>query len=82
MAYLKKKNIYLCVNNNSWQYYYKKDNYILIDKLPDARIKKIFAEKKFVKLSRKNNIKDYKKIKLFAKESFLLLLSPFLVNIA
>ncbi|MBI4945659.1 MAG: hypothetical protein HY840_04575 [Bacteroidetes bacterium] len=71
---LRKKKIYICVNNNPWQYHYKKDNYLLIDKLTDAELKKIFLEKEFIKLSRKISIKTYKHIGEFAKESFLFFL--------
>ena len=67
---LKSKNIYICVNNNPWQYHYKKDNYLPVDKLPDTELKKLLLEKEFIKLSRKIHMKDYKKISIFAKESF------------
>jgi hypothetical protein len=67
---LKRKNIYICVNNNPWQYHYKKDNYLPVDKLSDIELKKIFLKKEFIKLSRKIPIKDYKSISKFARESF------------
>ena len=67
--------VYICVNNNPWQYHYKKDNYLSIDKLSDSEIKKMLLESKFIKLSRKIPIKDHKKVVKFARESFLLLQS-------
>jgi hypothetical protein len=73
---LRKKGVFICVNSNPWQYHCKKDNYLPIDKFSDPELKKIFLEKGFIKLSRKIPLKDYKKISLFAKESFLLFL-PF-----
>ena len=71
---LKKKSIYICVNNNPWQYHYQKDNYLAIDKLSNSELKKLILEKEFLKLSRKISLKDYKKVNAFLKESFLLLL--------
>ena len=73
---LKKKNIYFCVNDNPWQYHYEKDNYLLIDKIPPARLKQLLKEKKFIKLSRKIPLKDYKTLNKFCKESFFMLHSP------
>ena len=70
---LKKKNIYFCVNDNPWQYHYEKDNYLLIDKISSARLKQLLKEKKFIKLSRKIPLKDYKTLNKFCKESFCML---------
>ena len=66
----KKKDIYICVNQDPWQYHYKKDNYLPIDKFSDAELKKIFQEKEFLKLSAKLPIKEHKKLNTFCKESF------------
>lgn len=73
LSSLRKKNIYICINNNPWQYHYKKENYLPVDKLPDTELKKLLLEKEFIKLSRKISIKDYKKISKFARESFFYL---------
>lgn len=73
LSSLRKKNIYICINNNPWQYHYKKENYLPVDKLPDTELKKLLLEKEFIKLSRKIPIKDYKKISKFARESFFYL---------
>lgn len=77
---MKRKRIYICINNNPWQYHYKKDNYLLIDKLSDSELKKIFLEKEFIKLSRKIQVKNYKNISKFTRESFFLLLPYPLFN--
>ena len=66
----RKKNIYICMNKTQWQYHYKKDNYVLIDRLSEGEIKQLFIEKEFIKLSRKIPLKDHKKLNRFAKESF------------
>jgi hypothetical protein len=66
----RKKNIYLCVNDTPWQYYYKKDNYIAIERFSETELKKFFIEKNFIKLSRKTPLKEYKKLKKFSKDSF------------
>jgi len=67
---LRKKNIYLCVNKNPWQYQYTKENYILIDKFSESDLKHLLITKEFIKLSRKIPLKDYKKLNRFCKESF------------
>ena len=72
---LLKKEIYFCINDNPWQYHYEKDNYILIDKLSEKKIESILKKNKFIKLSRKINLKDYKKVPEFAKETFSILSS-------
>ena len=69
----RKKNIYLCVNKNPWQYQYTKENYIPIDKFSESDLKHLFITKEFIKLSRKIPLKDYKKIKKVSRESFLYL---------
>ena len=68
---LKHKDIYICMNDNPWQYHYGKGNYIAIDKLPNTKLKKLFSEGDFIKLSKKIPLKDYKFISKFTIESFL-----------
>ena len=67
---LRKKNIYMCANNTPWQYNYSKENYKLIDKFSESEIKLLFMTKEFIKLSRKTEIKNYKKLDKFCRESF------------
>ena len=64
------KKIHICVNDNPWQYHYKKDNYVLIDTLSEQKFKSILKKNNFMKLSRKIPLKDHKKINSFARESF------------
>jgi hypothetical protein len=66
----RKKNIYLCVNDTPWQYYYKKDNYISIDKFSETELKQFFIEKEFIKLSARTSITEYKKLGKFCRETF------------
>ena len=67
---LKKKNIYICVNSNPWQYHYQKDNYLAIDKLSNSELKKLIFEKEFLKLSRKISIMNHKHVVKFSRKSF------------
>ncbi len=69
---LKNKNVHICMNSEPWQYHYKKDNYVSIDKLSATELRKYFLKNKFVKLSRKIMVKDYKKLSTFSIESFKL----------
>jgi hypothetical protein len=70
---LKKKSIYVCINSDPWQYHYRKDNYLPIDKFTDRELRKLFTEKEFVKLSRKMPLKDYKNLRAFCREAFEIL---------
>lgn len=69
---IRKKRLYICVNKTPWQYYYKRDNYILLDRLSDDELTQHFIEKEFVKLSAKIKLKDYRKLPGFAAETFTL----------
>ena len=71
---LRKKNIYICVNDTPWQYHYKKENYLPVDKFSEDELKQFFITKEFIKLSRKMELKDHKKIHAFGTESLSLFL--------
>ena len=72
---LLRKDIYICVNDNPWQYHYEKDNYIRVDALSEKKLKTILRKNNFIKLSRKIDLKSYKKLPMFAKETFSILSS-------
>lgn len=74
---LKKKKVYLCINNTPWQYHYNKDNYVLLDDLSETEIKKLILEKGFLKLSRKLPLKDHEKLSTFCRETFSLFTSSY-----
>ena len=67
---LKNKKIFFCINNTPWQYHYKKDNYVLIDKLKENMLVDILMKKEFIKLSRKIPLHSYNALPTFSKESF------------
>jgi hypothetical protein len=69
---LRKKQIYISVNSTPWHYYYKRDNYMLIDRFRDKELIRHFTEKEFIKLSAKIELKDYQKLPQFAAETFTL----------
>ena len=71
----RKKNIYICVNKDPWQYFYNKENYMQVDRFTESELKKIFISKKFIKLSRKIEVLEYKKLNRFCKESFNMITS-------
>lgn len=70
---LKKKQIYICINDNPWQYHYKKDNYLPIDRFSDTALKKMILQKDFIKLSARIPVNKYKELNSFCKETFALL---------
>lgn len=72
---LRKKNIYICIHPSPWHYYYSKGNYISIDRLSESEIKQMFISNKFIKLSRKIDLKEYKKLRSFSRESFTMITS-------
>lgn len=63
--------IYLGVGDSPWQYHYGKDNYVRLSK----NHRDFIADCKFLKLSRKIQLKDWKKLPGFATDFFKLLLS-------
>lgn len=70
---LKKKHLYICINDNPWQYHYKKDNYLPIDKFSDEALKKLILKKEFIKISAKIPVKKYKELNSFCLDTFTLL---------
>ncbi|MBI3501250.1 MAG: hypothetical protein HY063_05590 [Bacteroidetes bacterium] len=64
------KGVYFCVNDSPWQYHYGKDNYLLIDKLTEKQMQAHIRKNNFIKLSRKMELKDYRKLPEFARETF------------
>ena len=77
IASLKNKGVYICVNDNPWQYHYGKGNYMLIEQISPAHLKKLLEENDFIKLSRKIPLNDHKKLNDFCRKSFRMFASSF-----
>jgi len=67
---LKNTGTYICTNSTPWEYHYKKDNYVLIDKMENDSLHEILENKDFIKLSRKIGLTEFKGVVEFCKESF------------
>jgi len=68
---LLKKDVYIGVGDTPWQYHYEKDNYI-----PLTENHKYFITNcKFLKLSKKNELKKWNDLSLFSSNFFEIILS-------
>ena len=65
------QDIYIGIGETPWQYHYEKSNYLLLDKNHKGSI----MNSNFIKLSKKIEIKDWKKVPGFSKLFFEFLLS-------
>lgn len=69
---LKGKEFYLCVKDTPWEYHYEEDNYLPLDEvLKKDQAEKIFSGKDFIKLSRKLEISEWKKVIPYGTETFI-----------
>ncbi len=68
---LNKKDLFICVYKGPWEYHFKKDNYVSISSLGKKGLDAILKNKDFIKISRRMELKKWKALPLFAKESFL-----------
>lgn len=68
---LQGQNIYICINETPWQYYYKDDNYVPLN---DSHKKNITCCN-FLKLSKKIDLKDWEMVPCFSKEFLVFILS-------
>ena len=73
---LRGNDFYWCVNSTPWQYYFEKDNYILLDEIPESEIN--LQEKDFIKLSRKIPVNDFENVPETAASTFALLVNELL----
>src|SRR5687767_5183387 len=55
---MKEQDVYCCVNDEQWEHHFEKDNYTAVNELSDADLRKIIAEKKFIKLAKKISLPD------------------------
>ncbi len=69
--FLYNKDIYICVNNTPWQYNFEDDNYELLNNKHYNFISKC----RFLKLSKKIELKEWKEIPSFSKNYFKQILS-------
>lgn len=73
---LKGKNVFICVNDNPWQYHLKKDNYIELDSIIDDKNKvQEIIDSNFVKLTRTLPISEYEKVIEIGKETLEIFLT-------
>ena len=68
---LLKNEIYICVGDNPWQYHYNEDNYLPLSKTHNDFI----SNCKFLKLSKKIELKKWNDVPNFSARFFVLLLS-------
>lgn len=76
--FLYKKKIFFCVNNEEWEHHFEETNYLLIDKWNEQELRKKITTAKFIKLSRKIKIDEWKKVPHFGKETYEIFLQTLL----
>jgi hypothetical protein len=69
---LENKSVYLCVNDTPWQYHFEKENYVLLEDVPDYREE--MMKKHFIKLSRRIGVEQYELVPGVCRETFNLFL--------
>ena len=62
--------MYICINDNPWQYHYENDNYEL---LSEKHIE-LIETKSFIKLSKRIALCDYKSLPLITEQFYKKLL--------
>ncbi len=68
---LRGKSFYFCVNDREWDHAIEKRNYRRLDAIKEAELKRMIAERPFIKLARQLPLKDVRKLKKFAAETFI-----------
>ena len=68
------QEVYFCVHQSPWQYYFAEDNYLLLDKLVKEPVTfdTMLAQREFIKFSRKIPVADYKNAINYGMETFRL----------
>lgn len=59
-------NLYICVNDNPWEYHYEVDNYVLLT----TNNLDLLSNKLFIKISKQFNLEDYKILPKLVEEFF------------
>lgn len=67
------KGFYFCVHHSPWEYYFDEDNYLPLELIADLEDQ--VAKRKFIKLSRKLELKKWSDMQPFTIESFKILLN-------
>lgn len=58
---LKEQGIYCCVNDDQWEHHFEKENYIIVNELPDTAFRKIISESSFIKLAKRISLQEWDK---------------------
>ncbi len=69
---LAEKEVFYCVNDTPWQYYFEKNNYIPVEEMKDRREEILTSP--FIKLSRKIPVQSYDRLSDYCLETFRLLI--------
>ncbi|MBI5856295.1 MAG: hypothetical protein HZB42_01490 [Sphingobacteriales bacterium] len=70
---LQKKKIFCCINTDQWQHHFKKDNYILVNKMGKKGFEEVIRKKDFIKLAKKIQLKKWDSITKKITEYFCFL---------
>lgn len=79
LSYLQKNNYYLCINEDEWQHHFEKDNYIAARSITVTDFEAI-KEKKFLKISKKISLSDWKNADEFLLQTFRQILQLLVIS--
>ena len=65
---------YCCINKDEWEHHFEEDNYKLINQCNEEEFQQVIDEKKFIKLSRKIDLNEWRRLpsQSFAVNKFLM----------
>jgi hypothetical protein len=70
---LERQDFFICVNDTPWEYTFDEMNYMPLDKMvrdKKEELEQMISEKKFIKFSRKLELKEYNHVGAFGVETF------------
>jgi len=67
---MQKNNFYICINKYEWQHHFEADNYLPVNKLNEAEIKKIITQQHFIKVAAKFSLHQWNEIDVLLEKSF------------
>ena len=74
ISLLRKKEYYLCINEDQWQHHFEADNYIPVKQLSQKELHAIILKSKFVKLAVKFPLQQWNDVPVLLDESFAVII--------
>ena len=68
--WLRQNEYCICVNDNAWEHYFEKDNFINLDLLSEEKFREILLEKPFIKIAKKISLHQWQQAPEFFLKTF------------